>query len=364
MASPPLSGCLETLLNAAVRAPSGDNTQPWTFQVDADAGSIALVVDPTRDPSPMNAGQRMARIAVGAALENMLVTAARNGWKAEAGPATPPALAVLTLADSKASAGSLDPAIGARVSNRRVFDGRPVAPDILQRLAAAGPALDGVRTLWLTERERTVGLAEVISRADALMFGERTMRQAFLGNVRFDAAATAEVDEGLSLASLELAAADRVALRLMRKAPHWLVQYGGPLRAIAGHARRLVTSAAGLCLVAAADDSAATDVLVGRALQRAWLALTAAGLAVQPMMSLPVLDNALTHGGAALGLALGRDRVLALGRQFRKLVPELAADRPAALLRFGYAAPPSGRTGRRTLESVCRSVADSASPTR
>jgi nitroreductase len=60
-----MTGTLDTLLARAVRAPSGTNTQPWRFVVDDEARTIALDLDPARDPSPMNAGQRMARIALG-----------------------------------------------------------------------------------------------------------------------------------------------------------------------------------------------------------------------------------------------------------------------------------------------------------
>ena len=74
--APFLEGELEALVAAASRAPSGDNTQPWRFVVDRARGLVTIAVDPRRDPSPMNAGQRMARIACGAALEN-LVQAAR-----------------------------------------------------------------------------------------------------------------------------------------------------------------------------------------------------------------------------------------------------------------------------------------------
>src|SRR5215210_9449480 len=88
-----MSGTLETLLSHAVRAPSGDNTQPWRFAVDEEAGTIGLDLDPARDPSPMNAGQRMARLALGAALENLLRAAADLGWAAALDPEPGPFLA-------------------------------------------------------------------------------------------------------------------------------------------------------------------------------------------------------------------------------------------------------------------------------
>lgn len=347
-----MNGPFEPLLSAAVRAPSGDNTQPWRFVVDADAGTIALEVDATRDPSPMNANQRMARIAAGAALENLLRAAGGRGWDVAWERGEKPALAKVRLAGGDGTASRVEDSIAARVTNRRLYDGRPMPSGLLDGLARETPELEGVTTHWVVGADRLAALAPLIGRADALMFGEPSMRRAFLSKVRFDAAPDEAVAEGLSLASLELGAADRLALRLMTHAPDWLLELGGAPGVFASKARRLVTSASGLCLVAAPDDVEATDLIVGRAMQRAWLVLTSRGLAAQPMMSLPVLENALEHGDGALREALGADRVAALGDEFRALTPEVGGRRPAFLLRFGFAEAPSGRTGRLPLSEV------------
>jgi hypothetical protein len=337
------------LLGAAIRAPSGDNTQPWRFEVDAEGGRVAFFVDEARDPSPMNAAQRMARIAVGAALENVLRTAERSGWEVQTEEPVAPAVAVVRLRPGPGR--DVEPAIAARVTNRRTYDGRPVPDDVLARLKEQTPLRDGITSAWVVDRQRLAALADLIGRADAAMFGEASMRRAFLHNVRFDAPPGAEVEEGLSLASLEVFGKDRLALRMMPWVPGWLLRLGGGLRAFAANARRLVAGAAGLCLVVAPDRAAATDLAVGRAMQRAWLALTAEGLAVQPMMSLPVLDNALEHGGAGLAASLGPE-VPPLLAELGRLAPEVGAGRLAYLMRFGYAAGVSGRTGRRPLSAV------------
>lgn len=88
---------MEKLVSAAIAAPSGDNRQPWRFQTDSASGRIAIYLDETRDPSPMNSGQRMARIAIGAAIENILVTAGHNGWQAHLEPAPPGGLAMVKV---------------------------------------------------------------------------------------------------------------------------------------------------------------------------------------------------------------------------------------------------------------------------
>lgn len=341
---------LETLIRAATLAPSGDNTQPWRFVVDAERGTIAFCVDETRDRSPMNAGQRMARIAVGAALENALRTARHNSWEATLEPATSPALAVLRLHHNAVGAGEIEEAIRSRVTNRRIYDRRPLEPDLLERLQAKTPVLDGVATYWITKTERIASLAKLIGQADALMLGDPTMRRAFLDKVRFDQPASAPVKEGLSLASLELSAAERVLLRMLPRLPNWLLTVAGARRNFASKSHKLAQSSSGLCLIVAAEKSEAADVTVGRAMQRAWLVLTAEGLAAQPMMSLLVLENVGENGSSDLIAALGQARLSGLQQELRSCVPEISEGRPAFLLRVGWAPDSSARVGRLPVE--------------
>lgn len=336
-----------TLLREAVRAPSGDNTQPWRFELDADGRCLRFFVDPTRDPSPMNSGQRMARIAVGAALENLLRTVRHNGCEVTLESDPEPALAAVRLDQPVAGTVRADPLIARRVTNRRPYDGRPMPVEILAALTRHTPELLGVKTCWITDRQRLTELGALIGQADALMFGEPSMRNAFLSQVRFDAPANAPVEQGLPLGALEASLKDRLALRTMRHLPDWLLKVGGALRVFAAKARQLVESASGLCLVSAPEGSdEQADLQVGRAMQRAWLELTAQGIAAQPMMSLAVLENLLDHASPSLAASLWEDRLQELRQQFRKMVPEAGRDRLGFLLRIGWAAAPTARTGR------------------
>jgi nitroreductase len=343
---------IDVLLAAAIQAPSGDNTQPWRFVIDREQGQIALHLNETSDPSPMNAGQRMARIAIGAALENVIRTAEKNNWSLEYESAQPPALAVIRVPSVPDRTPVADETISARVTNRRLYDGRPLAPDVLNRLRFATPSLEGVRTHWIALEERKIEMGRLIGRGDALMLGESSMRLAFLNKVRFDRPAADVVEEGLSLASLELSASERLALRLMTWIPNWLLKFSGMKRVFAAKARKLVASSSGLCLIVAPDQALQTDLLVGRCLQRAWLALTAEGLSAQPMMPLIVLENVRDNESTDLIAVLGADRLTRLREELREAMPEIGEDRPAFLLRFGYAPAPGGRTGRLPIRTV------------
>jgi len=185
-------------VDAAIRAPSGDNTQPWQFIVDAGGDRLALPVDETRDRSPMNAGQRTARIAVGAALENILRGAEWGTWEIIQEPAVPPDVAAIRVI-RRGTCVPTDCSIASRVTNRRMYDRGVVPASMLNRLQAETPQLERTTTHWFAERARVDALAVVIGHADALMFGERSMRRAFLSQVRFDAPPDDQVTEGLPL---------------------------------------------------------------------------------------------------------------------------------------------------------------------
>jgi hypothetical protein len=285
-------------------------------------------------------------MAVGAALENLLRAAESLGWSTELEEPGDSACAVVRLSDFHRNTAVIDPAIAARVTNRRPYDGRPLPPEVIAELRRRTPQLNGVRTHWIHERDRIRLLASLIGRADALMLGEPSMRRAFLENVRFDASWDAEVEQGLPLASLELSAADRVGLRMMRRIPNWLLKAAGVRHKFFAAARKLVASASGLCVVVEEHGTPQSEVLAGRALQRAWLALTAQGLAVQPMMSLAILESVVCRGSAELLASLGREKAVALAEELRASAPEIGGGNTAFIMRFGFAPPPTARTGR------------------
>jgi len=339
---------LNRLIEAAILAPSGDNTQPWAFELQEDYGRIVVRVDAARDPSPMNAGQRMSRIAVGAAIENVVRTAALNKlaleveWMDEQGAIAvrPSNVGDRTL--------QIDDAVRNRCTNRRLYDNQPIAAKVVDELNQASPGFEDIQTHWFTEPGRMVRLAALIRRSDALMFGASQLRRAFFANVRLDLPADSVASEGLSLDCLEVFGAERVAFRLLAKLPDWLATLLQVGHAIGKKSERLMRSASGICLVDAPDDESLTDIAVGRAMQHAWLALTEHGLSAQPMMSLAVLDSIVCFGTVELKRRL-EDPVKAILQEFRELYPEIGQKRPGFLFRFGNCAPPNGRTGRRAV---------------
>lgn len=342
---------LEALVRAAVKAPSGDNLQPWRFLLDAEAGRVTLAVDEARDASPMNSGQRMSRIACGAALENMLRTANRNGWMPRLVPGESQQTHCVELGAAQSRCRQ-DAALDLRATNRRVYERLPFPGHLEEQFRHATPVLNGVETCWTLDRERIQAFALLEGRAFEFMYGLSPLRRAIIENIRFDASANEAVEDGLSTGSLELNRIQQMLLRALGVAPDWLLRHGGALHAMARHVRRLVNSATGLCVILAPDGRPETDFAVGRCMQRAWLALTEAGLAGQPMMAAPVMENLRAHGSQALRARVDTQGLQSLLKRWPGVIPQAKVHRPAFVLRFGYAQAPTGRTGRRPLQEV------------
>jgi hypothetical protein len=342
---PASTSALDTLLSAAVLAPSGDNTQPWQFTVDRENWTILVDVNPKRDESPMNAGQRMAWIAIGAAIENMVHTAESNGWQYELTETTGERPVRFRLQPT-AELGELDPLLKARATNRKVYKGGAVSSACIAALQNETAAIDAISAHWITDRSALTQIGNFIARADALILGTKPIRDAFLAKVRFDQPANATVDEGLSLGSLEVSAVERAMLGWMRYVPDGPLRLLGGRRVFAKAAKRLALSSAGLCLITGRDDSLASKIPVGRVWQRAWLALANQKLACQPMMSLLVLQNIRDHASKKLLEAVGVAGSLRLLDEFSEFYRGMSLLHVHAIMRFGDAEQPTTVTGR------------------
>ena len=143
----------------------------------------------------------------------------------------------------------------------------------------------------------------------------------------------------------------RTGLRICQTIPDPLYWLAGLAANLPAKTRNLVLSAAGLCFLLCDSEDPQADFQVGQLMQQSWLELTARNYAVQPLMSLPALDNLRTHDldGAGRGIGLKAGELTSV---LQKTVEMSSHERVAVVLRFGRASPPSGRTGRRGAATV------------
>lgn len=166
----PCIRALEGAADLAVLAPSVHNTQPWRIVMHAD--HLELRADRSRGLPVLDPDGRALVQSVGAALLNVRVGLAAEGWAAEVDrlpqPQEPDLLAVVHAVAGRpdAALAELAPAVARRHTNRRRFAADPVPEEDLGRLATAADA-EETRLLPVLDEAQLQLVARLTREADA-----------------------------------------------------------------------------------------------------------------------------------------------------------------------------------------------------
>jgi hypothetical protein len=260
----------------------------------------------------------------------------------------PDVVAQCTWTDQPVSAEpALDGAIERRHTNRRFYRRERVRPDALERIAAAADAVPDARLRWLDIASWRRAALRAIRVAETERFHRASLHRELFGAIRFDAGWQRSVDEGLAPGSLEVEPPLRGAFAALRR---WPLMHA--LNSVGVH--HLLGVRAGdlpcrlaphLGVIESVNASpAAQAVAAGRALERAWLAATADGVALQPFAAPMALLRQPAGDGAVSANAQAR---------LRSALAAITEGRPDSawmFIRIGLARPPSVTTGRPPLD--------------
>jgi hypothetical protein len=172
---------LHFLLNYAVLAPSGHNTQPWLFNVNGDA--VELHADRTRGLPVVDPEDRALVISCGAALFFLRVAIGNFGYTDEVrtfpDPDDPDLLAEVRLGasyEATAEEHQLFDAITKRRTNRSPFQEREIPQKVLETLESA--ATEEGAWLRLVRDEATKNaVADLVAEEDRAQWSDRRFRR-------------------------------------------------------------------------------------------------------------------------------------------------------------------------------------------
>lgn len=341
----------ETVALAASRAPSGGNAQPWRFEIDGDEFRIHLA--PERS-SGMDVAYRGSYVAIGAALFNARVTAARQG---RLGPTIVGSdqrgrgpMATLRMGDDgDDELAAFYPYLWKRSANRRLGNGLPIKPATQATLRHEVAREGGVLHL-VSEPEALARCADLLGSSDRLRFLNATLHREMISELRRPG--IDPLDTGIDVRTLELEPTDLATLAVIRRADVMaeLARWDAG-QALGNSSRGLVNSSSVLGVVTTDQATPGGFVTGGCAVERLWLAAERAGLAVQPVS--PVFLYARQPEEF---LSLVGDRHAAelqqLAIDFRQCVGLADAEAAVLVLRFSYAAPPTVASRRLPLDAV------------
>jgi molybdopterin/thiamine biosynthesis adenylyltransferase len=345
------SDIADTIGQAAIRAPSGGNAQPWHVEADQDAITVWLAPECT---TAMDVCFRGSAVAVGAAAFNARIAAAAHGVAGPVefaeGSGRSPLQATMRLdsGDDPHLAQLYRPML-ARETNRHHGKPEPVAAETVGLLQSAARR-EGAQLQLLIGRDQIDKAATILAAADRIRYLTPRLHAEMASELRWPGEQS--LDSGIDVRSLELGPGELLALDILRR-PEVMAQLAdwdaGAALGADTYARASASSALGVVSV---RGHTLTDYAHGgAAMEAVWIAAQQRGVAVQPLA--PVFLFAQTRDDLNELSPTFASALHQLQTHFRELAGTGPDETQVLVLRFSDAPPASVRSRRRSLGDVC-----------
>jgi hypothetical protein len=316
----------DTIVAAALRAPSGGNSQPW--YIDAEPARITISVA-TEHSSTMDVGFR-GPISVSEDIDGVPLRATMH----------------FENGDDRALADLYEPML-ARETNRHRGTPQPLDDQTIKLLAAAAER-EGARLRLLTDHDDLSRAATIFGAADRIRYLTPQLHKEMVSELRWPR--DPDPDTGIDVKSLELDASDLALLDVVRRPDvmAYLAEWNAG-SALGDGMRDEVNASSALAVITVTGERLTDYARGGSAVEAVWILAQREGLAVRPLS--PVFLHArnaadlneLSPGFAAELEQLQSDFVRVVGTD-----PE-----ESIVLTFRFTtAPPTSVPSRRSLSRV------------
>jgi len=347
---------IEQVLDKARWAPSGDNTQPWRFQVLSTTEAFIHTFD-TRRHCVYDLTGAPSQIGVGALLETARLAATGLRMQAEIERLPTPSeeklqFSLKLVEDRSLVPSPLIPFIESRCTNRRPYSRRPLTAAEKATLEAS--VGNSYSLLWLEGHKRWE-MAKLMFKSAKIRLTIKEAYDVHASVIEWSArvSETKIPDQAVGL--------DPVGLALMR----WAMKSWGRTRFLSTYLGGTLLPrlqlellpalgcAAHVAIIADCPPKSVDDwVSAGAAVQRLWLSAARLGLQHQPEMT-PLIFSGYAKGGIRFSKAAKAIAAAAAGS--RELSELLGPSQPEAVVwlgRLGWGSPPFARSLRRPLATA------------
>jgi len=348
---------MRRIVQAAVMAPSAENTQPWQFAVDRD--TLIIFLDMTRTLES-DLGHMLSLTAIGASIENAAIAATVERLHSnvqilvESAPTQGATLHVPIAEIRFVEGATRDPLVDqieSRSTGRRMDHRRQVDADKLDQLTKSCDAFTDASVHWVGSRQLRE-FSHLIGIGNRIRLEYQPFHQELYHNLRFTTAEADRTRDGLDVATLQLPPGLSKILAALRTWPRmkWANLLGFS-RFVARQAAQEVYRSGAVGILSVGGPESQQFVQGGRALERVWLTATCLGLCFHPTASLPVF-MAYANAGAPHLSSSDRSCVADMSERFYGLFPELSGRTVQMAFRVGYGPTPHVRSLRRSIDEV------------
>jgi nitroreductase len=354
-----LSAHMERILDLARWTPSGDNTQPWRFEVINDERMVIHGFD-TRENCVYDLQGHASQLALGALLETLSIAATGEGMQTTIKrrndtPVTLPTFDVIFSRRVDLRADPLLSYIRQRCTQRRAFHTRPLAHHERATLEAALPT--GYRVHWLEGLSAKLRMAKLLFANAGIRL---TIPEAYEVHKRIIQWHARYSDDRIPDQAVGL---DPLTTRLME----WAMQSWPRVRFMNRYLAGTILPRLQLDIIPAlacaahfmivADHAAqeADDYFAaGRALQRFWLTATSLGLQFQPEMTPLIFASYARQNLPFTHSTKQQNQARLLTANLEQLFGQDISRRAVFMGRIGAGDPPGARSRRRPLAELLK----------
>ncbi len=344
---------IRKIIDAGVHAPSGDNSQPWRFEVSE--GMISVHNLPEKDNPILNYKQRGSYIAHGGLVENMVIAAADSGYaaKVDAFPDKNDKNITARITFTQQKKIKKDPLaamIEKRHTNRRPYESAPLTRREFSELKSAVDyfgAAEDLSFVFVNEARERWQLAEAGASIETVILEHRELHRLLFKDVVWTKKEERRVRSGLFIDTMEFILPQRIIFWL---AGHWpvikIMNAFGLSRFIAREDAKLYSTGAGFGALLLKNTRDEDFLLAGRAMQRLWLTATSLDLSIQPVVALAF---AAMRFNDDVERYFSKEHITMIKFNYDALREALyiGNSTPAMLFRIGHARPPSATCSRK-----------------
>lgn len=339
---------ISKILESAVYAPSGSNSQPWRFRVSD--GLIYVYALPEKDHPVLNFRNRGTWVAHGALIENIAIASREFGYRAdiELSPdrKDPKLTAKIRLEKAAVNKDPLFSGMRLRTTNRKPYKTSPLAGEQKKEFLSVldGPYLESVKLI--TDSDKMKALGEAMSINEVVMLDNQLLHKLFFNELVWSERDEKKKGTGLYLKTMELKPPQQFALRIFK---HWpvmnLLNKVGLAKSIASDNAKGYASASAIGAILVENNDHAF-ITAGRAMERLWLKATGMGLSFHLVTGVLFLWQGIT-AGEAKGLSTEHIELIKNAYQKMASIYDVKDDRIIALLfRLGYGGEPTARSSK------------------
>lgn len=340
---------IKKILNIAVNAPSGDNSQPWEFKITERGLDIYNI--PDRDNPIFNFKQRGSYIAHGALIQNIILLSPLFGltteYKLFPNTSEPNITVSIKFNPSQENPlNNIENLIKSRTTNRRKYTPETLNEQQKSLIFQSSLSFNSIKFKLLEDRHTIKEVAGAVSSAECVMLQYKPLHDSFFEFIRWNTKEVKSSNYGMSIDTLELKPQEKLIFKWFS---NW--KYSSILRylklpyLIAKENSKIYNTASAIGVISVDKFTPENFILTGMLLQNIWLKITELGLSMQPIAGILYLDSRLKENGIK---DMPEKLQALISKSAETIVKNTKSEHITMMFRIGKSKPPSALSIKNT----------------